>query len=68
MTLAPFEIWKQRKLSEYADRPVLFEDVTNEKWMLLSRERKVPTGAVYVACLGIVYGPPARMTIEGAVR
>lgn len=57
MRLAPFEIAKNKKLSEYADRPVLFEDVNFDKWKQLSLHKQVPVGAFWVACLGTVYGP-----------
>lgn len=55
--LAPFEIQRQKALTEYADRPVLFEDISYDQWRRLSAEKAVPVGAIWVAALGIVYGP-----------
>lgn len=55
--LAPFQIHVNKKRAEYADRPVLFEDVNNDRWRQLSKQKLVPPGSTWVACLGTVYGP-----------
>lgn len=55
--LAPFEIKRQKALNEYADRTVLFEDISYDQWRRLSAEKAVPAGAIWVASLGIIYGP-----------
>lgn len=55
--LAPFQIRQQKRLVENAHRPVLFENVNFDQWRKLSANREVPTGAIWVASLGIVYGP-----------
>lgn len=57
MRLLPFEVAKNKKLAEYRDHPVLFTDVNNDKWRLLSKAKEVPPGSVWVAALGTVYGP-----------
>lgn len=63
--IAPFEARKQRAWSEYGHRPVLFEDVSHERWMNLYRAKEVPEGSIWVACLGIVFGPePKQDTAE----
>lgn len=56
-TLSPFEVKKQKALTENANRPVLFEDVNFDKWKLLSAQKSVQIGAIWVATLGIVFGP-----------
>lgn len=58
--LAPFEINRQRALAQNAHLPVLFEDVSYDRWRQLSKNREIPVGAKWVACLAIVYGPPAK--------
>lgn len=55
--LAPFQVRQQKRLSENSHLPVLFEGVNSDQWRKLSMERKVPVGAIWVASLGIVYGP-----------
>lgn len=64
--LAPFEIKRQKALTEYTDRPVLFEDITYDQWRRLSAEKAVPVGAVWVASLGAVYGPKAAKQAKAA--
>lgn len=54
---APFERHIAKAKAEHAHLPVLFEDVSYDKWRKLSAARDVPAGAVWVACLGTVYGP-----------
>lgn len=56
--LAPFEIAKHKALEANAHLPVLLEDVNYDRWRALSIAKQVPVGAKWVACLGIVYGPP----------
>lgn len=59
--MAPFEIKRQKALNEYAHRPVLMENIGYDEWRRLSGMKQVPVGAIWVACLGIVYGPePAK--------
>ncbi len=55
--LAPFQITQQRKLAENAHLPVIKEDVSYDDWRRMSMAREVPTGAKWVASVGIVYGP-----------
>jgi len=57
LRLAPFEILKNKKLAEYRDHPVLFENITHEKFKSMSTAREIPTGAVFVSILGTVFGP-----------
>jgi hypothetical protein len=56
--LAPFQIRQQQRLAENSDRPILFEGINFDQWKKLSANKEVPTGAIWVASLGIVYGPP----------
>jgi len=58
--LAPFQVRQQKRLSENSHLPVLFENINSDQWRKLSMERKVPAGAIWVASLGIVYGPQTR--------
>lgn len=64
--LAPFEIKRQKALNEYADRAVLLEDINFDQWRRLSAEKAVPAGAIWVAALGIVYGPKSTKQAKAA--
>ena len=64
--LPPFLRLKNRKEAEFAGREVLFTDVGFDQWRRLSAAREVPEGAVWVACLGTVYGPPANSVQQAA--
>lgn len=64
--LAPFQIAQNRARSEHAGREVLFENIDFDKWKRLSKDRMVPVGAVWVASLGTVYGPPAKQKSQAA--
>ncbi|TGQ11206.1 hypothetical protein EN858_14890 [Mesorhizobium sp. M4B.F.Ca.ET.215.01.1.1] len=55
--LAPFQIRQQKRLAENANRKVLFEGINFDQWKKLSANKEVPTGAIWIASLGIVYGP-----------
>jgi hypothetical protein len=46
--------------------PVLFENVDFDKWRKLSSQKQIPVGAKWVACLGAVYGPPAKSQSQAA--
>jgi hypothetical protein len=54
--LAPYQIATQKKWAENAHLPVLFTDIDFNKWKALSAARDVPTGAKWVAALGVVFG------------
>lgn len=54
---APFEVEKQRLLAANSNRPVLFEHVGFDQFKKLSSTRQIPTGAKWVAALGIIFGP-----------
>lgn len=56
MNLTPFETSRGKKLSENANRPILFENVSYEEAHKLSKEGKIPVGGKWVATLGIVFG------------
>lgn len=58
--MAPFEVKRQKALNENAHRPVILECVNYDEWRRMSSQRQVPVGAIWVACLGIVYGPEPR--------
>ena len=53
----PFMERIERKRAEYADRPVLYTDVDNDKWRALSKSGQLPPDARWVASLGTVFGP-----------
>lgn len=53
----PFMVRQQQAWSKHAHRPVLFEEVGHDRWRQLSASRQIPAGAVWVAALGIVFGP-----------
>jgi len=57
--LAPFEIARQKAFTTYSHLPVLLENISYDEWRRLSTTKQVPTGAIWVAALGIVYGPQA---------
>lgn len=65
---APFQVRLAQARASHAHRPILVEDVTLEQWRNLSRNRQVPAGAVYVACLATVYGPEPKHQIELAAE
>lgn len=62
--LAPFEVRRQQALSRYAHLPVLFEDIGYDQWRKLSAAKEVPTGAIWVAALGMVFGPVPKRQVE----
>lgn len=64
--LPPFLRLKAKKEAEYAGREILFTDVNFDQWRRLSASREVPEGAVWVACLGTVYGPAKNATARAA--
>lgn len=55
--LRPFEILKNKKLAEYRDHPVLFQNVGHDEARKMSMAKQLPVGAVWCACLGTVFGP-----------
>lgn len=64
--LAPFEVAKQQAWNRYGHRPVLFEDVSFERFKVLSGTREIPVGSNWVPCLGIVFGPEAKQETQAA--
>lgn len=52
---APFQVRQQKRLAENAHLPVLFDDVSFDKWRQMSEAKLIPVGAKWVS--GIVYGP-----------
>lgn len=62
--MAPFEIKMAKARAEHAHLPILFEDIGYDQWRKLCAERQIPTGAVWVACLGTVYGPATTSSID----
>lgn len=63
---SPFEIKKLRLLAAHANRPVLFEAAGFDQFKKLSATRQIPTGAVWVAALGIIYGPEPKQSRQAA--
>ena len=55
--LAPYQVTANRLRAENAHLPVLFEDVSYERWRQLSASKQIPVGAKWVAGLATVYGP-----------
>lgn len=59
--LAPFQVARQKALTENAHLPVIAEDITYEQFKRLSETKQIPVGAKWVACLGTIFGPaPAK--------
>jgi hypothetical protein len=62
--LAPFQIRQQKRLTENAHLPVLYENKSYDEWRRLSAEKKLPVGATW-SSLGIIYGPaPKKLAAE----
>lgn len=64
--LAPFQIKRQKELAENAHLPVLVEDASLDVFRRLSLTKQIPVGAKWVACLGTIYGPPAKAQSQAA--
>lgn len=59
--LSPFEMKRQRALSDNADRPVILENASFDEFKRMSKAGELPAGSSWVACLAIIYGPrPSR--------
>lgn len=54
--LAPFQVRQQKRLSENAHLPVLFEGISFDQWRKMSAGKEIPVGAKWTSG-GIVYGP-----------
>ena len=54
--LAPFQVRQQKRLSENAHLPVLFEGISYDQWRKMSAAKEIPVGATWCS-LGIIYGP-----------
>jgi hypothetical protein len=59
--LAPFEIKRQQRLSQYGHLPVLATDVSYDQFRKLSAAREIPAGAVWVPILATVFGPEPKV-------
>ena len=55
--LRPFEVLKNKKLAEYRDHPVLFQNIGYDEARKMSMMKQLPVGAVWVASLATVFGP-----------
>lgn len=64
---APFQVRAAQAKVAHAHRPVLLENIGLDQFRKISRERQIPAGSVFVACLGIVYGPEPRQQTEPGV-
>jgi hypothetical protein len=62
--LAPFQIRQQKRLSQYANHPILFENVSYDQFRKMSAMKEIPVGAFWTS-MGIVYGPAPKHQIEG---
>jgi hypothetical protein len=54
--LAPFQTRQQRRLSQYANHPILFENVSYDQFRKMSAMKEIPVGAFWTS-MGIVCGP-----------
>lgn len=54
--LAPFQVRQQKRLSQYADHPILFENISYDQFRKMSAAKEIPVGGFWTS-LGIVYGP-----------
>lgn len=54
---APFEVLAAKTRSRFAERPILFQEVTLDQFKVLSRHRQIPPGSTFSVLLGTVYGP-----------
>lgn len=54
--LAPFQVRQQKRLSQYADHPILFENISYDQFRKMSAAKEIPVGAFWTS-MGIVYGP-----------
>lgn len=54
--LAPFQVRQEKRRAEYADRPVIEANVPLDRFIAMSKAKQLPTGAVWVATMGIL-GP-----------
>lgn len=55
--LAPYEVLRQQAWTRYQGWEILFEDVSHSRWLDMSKTGKLPVGAIWVAALGVVFGP-----------
>jgi hypothetical protein len=53
---APFQVRQEKRRAEYADRPVIEANVPLDRFIALSKAKQLPTGAIWVATMGIL-GP-----------
>lgn len=53
---APFQVRQEKRRAQYADRPVIEANVPLDRFIALSRAKQLPTGAIWVATMGIL-GP-----------
>ncbi len=55
--LAPFQVRQQKRLAENSNRPIIAENINFDQWRRMSQAKEIPAGAVWIATLGIVFGP-----------
>lgn len=64
--LAPFQVRQQKRLSQYANHPILFENISYDQFRKMSAAKEIPVGGFWTS-MGIVYGPmPKQKTGEAA--
>lgn len=56
----PIFINQERARARHSHLPILFEHIDFDTFKRMSRGRQIPTGAKWVASLGIIYGPEAK--------
>ena len=64
--LAPFQIATEKARAAHAHLPILFEDISFDQFRKMSAMRQIPTGATWVAALGIIYGPEIKQQTKAA--
>jgi hypothetical protein len=61
--LAPFQVRQEKRRAQYADRPVTEANVPLDRFIAMSKAKQLPTGAVWVATMGILGPSPKEQTI-----
>lgn len=63
---APFQIAREKALEANKHLPILFEDISHDRFRQLAIQKQIPIGAKWVAACGNVYGPAPISTTKAA--
>lgn len=63
--VAPFQVRQEKARTKYRNCPILQENVSYDQFRMLSQKQEIPAGAVWVATLATIFGPPAADIAEG---